>query len=33
MRADNDPVTGVYKPGQFESSTRFEIFDPSYRKP
>ena len=27
-QADNDPITGEYKPGQFESSTRFEIFDP-----
>jgi hypothetical protein len=30
-QADNDPVTGEYKPGQFESSTRFEIFDPGLR--
>ncbi len=30
-QADNDPVTGEYKPGQFESSTRFEIFDPKFR--
>jgi len=32
-QADNDPVTGEYKAGQFESWTRFEIFDPKYRKP
>lgn len=30
-QADNDPVTGEYKPGQFESWTRFEIFDPKYK--
>src|SRR5262249_36171749 len=29
-QADLDPVTGEYRPGQFESWTRFEIFDPSY---
>jgi hypothetical protein len=29
-QADVDPVTGEHKPGQFESWTRFEIFDPSY---
>jgi hypothetical protein len=32
-QADNDPITGEYKAGQFESSTRFEIFDLNYRKP
>jgi len=32
-QADNDPITGEYKAGQFESWTRFEIFDPKYRKP
>jgi hypothetical protein len=32
-QADNDPITGEYKAGQFESWTRFEIFDPNYRKP
>jgi hypothetical protein len=32
-QADNDPVTGEYKAGQFESWTRFEIFDPNYRRP
>jgi len=26
-QSDNDPVTGEYRPGAFESSTRFEIFD------
>ena len=31
-QADNDPVTGEYRAGAYESSTRFEIFDPSYRK-
>jgi len=31
-QADIDPVTGEHKPGQFESWTRFEIFDPSYTK-
>jgi hypothetical protein len=30
-QADNDPVTGEYKPGQFESSTRFEILAPKFR--
>jgi hypothetical protein len=30
-QSDNDPVTGEYRPGAFESSTRFEIFDPQYR--
>jgi hypothetical protein len=32
-QADNDRITGEYKAGQFESWTRFEIFDPNYRKP
>jgi hypothetical protein len=31
-QADNDPVTGEYRAGQFESATRFEIFDPGYKK-
>jgi hypothetical protein len=31
-QSDNDPVTGEYRAGQFESSTRFEIFDPAYGK-
>jgi hypothetical protein len=31
-QGDNDPVTGEYRPGAYESSTRFEIFDPSYRR-
>jgi hypothetical protein len=30
-QSDNDPVTGEYRAGAFESSTRFEIWDPSYR--
>jgi hypothetical protein len=30
---DIDPVTGEYTEGQFESWTRFELVDPSYRKP
>jgi|SRR2546425_3948144 len=30
-QSDNDPVTGEYRPGAFESSTRFEIFDPRFR--
>jgi hypothetical protein len=29
-QTDNDPVTGEYRPGAYESSTRFEIWDPSY---
>jgi hypothetical protein len=32
-QSDNDPVTGEYRAGAFESSTRFEIFDPGYKKP
>jgi hypothetical protein len=32
-QSDNDPVTGEYRPGAYESSTRFEIFDPSYEMP
>ena len=28
-----DPATGEYRPGQFESWTRFEVFDPALRKP
>lgn len=31
-QGDNDPVTGEYRAGAFESSTRFEIFDPNYKK-
>jgi len=31
-QSDNDPVTGEYRAGAFESSTRFEIFDPGYKK-
>ena len=31
-QSDNDPVTGEYRPGAFESWTRFEIFDPAYKK-
>lgn len=30
-QADNDPVTGEYRAGQYESATRFEIFDPRYK--
>lgn len=30
---DIDPETGDYTHGEFESWTRFELFDPSYRKP
>jgi hypothetical protein len=30
-QSDNDPVTGEYRQGAFESSTRFEIFDPRLR--
>jgi hypothetical protein len=30
-QSDNDPVTGEYRPGAFESATRFEIFDPRLR--
>jgi len=32
-QTDNDPVTGEYRPGAYESSTRFEIWDPSYQPP
>lgn len=32
-QGDTDPATGEYRPGQFESSTRFEIVDPGYVKP
>jgi hypothetical protein len=31
-QSDTDPATGNYRQGQFESSTRFEIFDPKYRR-
>jgi hypothetical protein len=30
-QSDNDPVTGEYRAGAYESSTRFEILDPSYK--
>jgi hypothetical protein len=30
-QSDNDPVTGEYRAGAFESWTRFELFDPAYR--
>ena len=30
-QSDIDPVTGEYRAGEFESWTRFEILDPSYR--
>jgi len=30
---DIDPETGDYTRGEFESWTRFELFDPGYRKP
>jgi hypothetical protein len=32
-QGDTDPATGEYRPGQFDSSTRFEITDVGYRKP
>jgi hypothetical protein len=32
-QGDVDPATGEYRAGQFESWTRFEILDPSYKKP
>jgi hypothetical protein len=32
-QSDIDPVTGDYRPGQFESWTRFELTDPAYNKP
>ena len=32
-QTDIDPVTGEYTQGQFESWTRFELFDPSYNTP
>jgi len=28
-----DPKSGEYRPGQYESWTRFEVFDPALRKP
>jgi len=31
-QSDIDPVTGEHKQGQFESSTRFEVFDPGYER-
>jgi hypothetical protein len=32
-QSEIDPATGDYTSGQFESSTRFELMDPAYRKP
>jgi hypothetical protein len=32
-QSDIDPATGDYTSGQFESSIRFELIDPAYRKP
>ena len=32
-QGDLDPATGEYRAGQFESWTRFEVSDPSYKKP
>jgi hypothetical protein len=32
-QSDIDPATGEHTTGQFESWTRFELFDPNYRKP
>jgi hypothetical protein len=32
-QSDNDPVTGEYRAGAYESSTRFEIWDPAYELP
>jgi hypothetical protein len=32
-QSDVDPVTGEHRPNQFESWTRFELFDPAWRKP
>jgi hypothetical protein len=32
-QSDIDPTTGETRPGAYESSTRFEIFDPGYAKP
>jgi hypothetical protein len=32
-QSDIDPATGEYTEGQFESWTRFELFDPAYVKP
>jgi hypothetical protein len=31
-QSDIDPATGEYTQGQFESWTRFELFDPAYRR-
>jgi len=31
-QSDTNPATGEYRPGQFESWTRFELFDPAYLK-
>jgi len=32
-QSDIDPATGDYTSGQFESSTRFELLDPGWRRP
>jgi hypothetical protein len=32
-QSEIDPATGEYRSGQFESWTRFEVFDPALRKP
>jgi hypothetical protein len=32
-QSDIDPTTGETRPGAYESSTRFEIFDPGYATP
>jgi hypothetical protein len=32
-QSDNDPVTGEYRAGAYESSTRFEIWDPGVELP
>jgi hypothetical protein len=32
-QSDIDPATGDPRPGQFESWTRFELMDPTYKKP
>jgi hypothetical protein len=32
-QSETDPATGEYRAGQYESWTRFELMDPSYRAP
>ena len=32
-QSDTNPATGEQTTGEFESWTRFELMDPTYRKP